>query len=298
MNNADLKIARSGEVTCHNFARLGYKRLTWGVYGPPVDTLGADNFEARRQRFVQRVRAVIAAYQGTSVALHGCTGLQVLGVALPESAEDWDNIHLCVPIGVSRPRRRGVVAHATSRLDIWRMVRGVPVLHPVDLWVQLRGLTQDELVEVGDGLVRRQRPLLTIAQLRKRLDELAGAHGVEPVRRVARFVTPGTDSMYETRVRMLIVRAGLPTPVVNLPAPVPSIGRTYHLDMGYEEERIGVEFDGRIHVGDGRQMDIDAARHRDLQDAGWFIIRVTASHLSDPRQFLRPLERALIMRAP
>ena len=100
MNIADLKFARTGEVTCHNYAHLGYQRLTWGVYGFPVDTsAAADEFEARRQRFIQGVHAVVAAYGGTPVALHGATGLQVLGVALPESAEDWDHIHLCVPAG-------------------------------------------------------------------------------------------------------------------------------------------------------------------------------------------------------
>jgi len=298
MDTSELKFARSGEVTCHNYVRRGYQRLTWGVYGHPIDTSEADDeYQARRLRFIQKVRAVTAAYRDVPIALHGSTGLQVLGVALPKSAEDWDNCHLSVPKGASRPRRVGVIPHSLTTLASWTTVQGMPVPNPVDLWVQLRGLTEDELVEVGDGLVRRKRPLMKMDQLRRRLDELAGIPGIEPVRQAARFVLPRTDSIYESRVRMIIVRAGLPTPAVNLPVPVPMVGYTYHIDMAYKEQRIGVEYDGKDH-GKDHQIDVDAARHRDLLDAGWFVIVVTATQLGHPEQFLRPLERALIMRAP
>ena len=294
--NDELKFARHGEVTSRNFVRLGYTRLTCGVYGRPVDTTGVDEYEARRQRFIQRVRAVVGVYKDVPVTLHGPTGLQVLGVALPESAEDWDHCHLSVPKGVSRPKRNDVIAHSVSKPAAWRSVQGMPVPNPVDLWVQLRGLTEDELVEVGDGLVRRKRPLMTIEQMKQRLGELQGTPGIESARRAFRFVIPRTDSLYESRVRMIIVRNGLPTPAVNLAVAVSWVDRIYHVDMAYKDERVGVEYDGRDH-GKDHQIDIDAERHRDLLDAGWHIITVTAKQLGNPAQFLRPLERALIMRA-
>jgi len=295
--NTEFQFAGNGEVTSRNYARLGYERLTCGVYGQPVDTAGAEEHEARRRRFIQRVRAIVEVYKDLPVTLYGPTGLQVLGVALPESAEDWDHCHLSVPKGVSRPRRGGVISHSVSKAATWRTVQGIPVPNPVDLWVQLRGLAEDQLVEVGDGLVRRKRPLMTIDQVKRRLESLAGIPGVDPVRRAARFVMPRTDSIYESRVRMIIVRAGLPTPAVNLPVAAPWVDRIYHVDMAYKDERVGVEYDGSGH-GKDPQIDIDAERHRDLLDAGWFIIKVTAKQLSNPSQFLRPLERALIMRAP
>jgi very-short-patch-repair endonuclease len=93
-----------------------------------------------------------------------------------------------------------------------------------------------------------------------------------------------------------MVRAGLPTPEVNLPVAVQSAGTVYHVDMGYRVERIGVEFDGAVHVGNRRQMEIDAMRRRHLQDDGWLIITVTATQLAAPGPFLRSIEQALILR--
>ena len=295
-DSQDLRRARSGDVDCHNYARLGYVRLTHGVYGRLPDGTGLDGYQARRQRFLAHVRAVVTVYPKGSIALFGPTALQVLGVALPSSLEDWDNCHLLVRSGASRPRRHGVIAHRCNKFAPPRDFDGLPVQNPVDHWVQLRGASLEELVEVGDGLVRRKRPLLTMKQLLQRLDELAGTHGVAQVRRAARLVVPGTDSLYETRTRLIMIRHRLPQPTVNLPVKVRSTGFRYHVDMGYEEEQVGVEFDGKDHVGDSRYMDIDAARRRDLQDEGWIIINVTATHLNDPGPFVRSVEQALILR--
>ena len=111
-----------------------------------------------------------------------------------------------------------------------------------------------------------------------------------------RWVRAGTDSLYETRLRMIIVRSGLPEPAVNPEVFAAAAGVWYHVDLGYEQARVGVEYDGLVHVGDRAQMDFDARRRRDLQDAGWLLFSVTAGQLAYPAQFLGPVERALILR--
>jgi len=292
MDASEVQLAKAGQVNCRNYRRLGFERLTRGIYGKLTLPTG-DEFEVRRARFLQHVRGVMAVYGAAGAVLYGPTALQVLGVALPESLQDWDNCHLTVP-GPSRPQRDGVVSHRSSQVKVWRMVDGLPVMHPVDHWTQLVGATSDELVEVGDGLVRRKRPLLKLSEVKQRLGELTGVPGVRAVRQALRRVVPGTDSLYETRVRLILVRAGLPVPSVNLEVEVPSVGRLYHLDMAYEKERIGVEFDGLVHVQNQAQMRLDAARRRDLQDAGWVIVTITADQLRNPQQFIGPIRRALV----
>jgi len=292
---SEICLARTGPITCHNYLRLGYGRLSRGVYGH----LGGgtlDEFAARRQRFLTLVRALTALSPSGGWALFGPTALQVMGVALPSSVEDWDRCHIVVPRDAYRPRRAGLVVHETDDFRVWHRFGGLPVQNPVDHWVQLVGANADELIEVGDGLVRRQSPLMTLAQVNRRLDELSGTRGVASVRDALRWVMPGTDSLYETRVRTIMRHAGLPTPKVNLPVRIKSTGQTLHLDMAYEEEQVGMEYDGLVHVGDRRQMEIDAMRHRDLLVEGWFVIKVTASQLADSSQFLRPIEQALVMR--
>jgi len=234
-------------------------------------------------------------YEGRQIVLYGPTALQVMRVALPQNLEDWDRCHVVVPAGASRPERLGVVAHRTTApLDVWGTREGLPLLHPVDHWLQMRG-TDDELVEVADGLVRRRRSLITMDDFHRRLAELKGVVGAPRGRRLVTWVRPGTDSLYETRTRLILVRAGLPTPAVNLPV-VSRTGFVYHVDLGYEREKVAVEYDGAVHVGDTQQQQIDAERRRDLQDVGWLIIPATVMQISDPIPLVRSVEEALILR--
>ena len=288
--------ARDGRVTCANHVRLGYSRLTRGVYGQAIDRDGLPDRAVRRVTWWAFVQGVMAAYRGQRIALCTPSALQALGVALPARLENWDTCHLMVT-GTCHPQRRCVITHrVVGPLPVWRRVGGVPVIHPVDAWVQLRGATDDELVEVGDGLLRRKTPLLSVEALERRLDALAGTPGVKAARRVIRWLAPGTDSPAETRTRLVLVRGGLPCPSVNPAVYCALSGWTYHLDMAYEAQRVGVEYDGTGHVGDARQMEIDAQRRRELQDEGWLIINVTASQLREPASLIASVERALVLR--
>jgi len=283
-----IELARDGRITCRNHTRYGYERLARGIYRREVPTEPKAGWWAL-------VRGVMTAYARTPVILCGPTALQVLGVALPTSLEDWRRCHV-IAGSRCRPERTCVVTHRAVREPVaWRIVGGAPVCHPVDAWLELHGATDDELVEVGDGLLRRQRPLLTMGGLTSRLDELSGTTGVKRARRLVRLLRVGTDSPYETRTRLMLVRAGLPCPQVNLAVPCRS-GMTYHVDLGYEIERVAVEYDGAVHVGDRRQMELDALRRRQLQDEGWMVINVTADQLRHPGDLLASIEQALILR--
>ncbi|MCL2490128.1 MAG: DUF559 domain-containing protein [Propionibacteriaceae bacterium] len=251
-------------------------------------------WQAQRVKFLAHTGAVMTAVPD-GVVLYGVTALQVLQVALPARLQDWERCHVLVPVGTCRPERPGVVAHSTRTAPTpWAIRDGLPVLHPVEHWLQLRG-SDDELVEVADGLVRRKRPLIGMDDFRRRLDEMVGRPGVETGRRLLKLVVAGTDSIYETKTRLLMVHAGLPTPVVNHPVAC-RFGVVYLLDMAYVREKVAVEYDGADHVGNRTQMENDAQRRRDLQDEGWLIITVTAQDIAQPAAFLRSVEEALILR--
>ena len=67
--------------------------------------------------------------------------------------------------------------------------------------------------------------------------------------------------------------------------------------LGYPDYKIAIEYDGLVHVQDGMQMEIDADRRRNLQDAGWLLIPVTASQLRHPENIVRSVETAFMLRA-
>jgi len=285
-------------INYRNYQRLGYQRLLQGVYAPSTTAEG-DPWQLRRLNWQTRVKAVLKHYADKQPVLYGATALQALGVALPQAAQDWDVIHIMIAEGIERPRRAGVAAHrGRPGRSVWRTVNGMPVLHPVDHWLQIRGVTDDELTEIGDGFVRRKNPLLTIYQMQHRLSELSHEPGVVPVRRAMRLVLPDTDSIYETKTRLLMIRCGLPTPTVNYPVWCPRSDFTYLIDMGYPDQKIGIEYDGAYHGQSREQMSMDADRRRNLLDAGWFMITVTADQLNHPTDFLDSIRRALVLGNP
>ncbi len=82
------------------------------------------------------------------------------------------------------------------------------------MFVELASLlTLVDLVVVGDHLVRRRRT--TCADLVAWCAQ-SSDRGAQAARRAAAYVRDRVDSPMETRVRMLIVLAGIPEPEVNL----------------------------------------------------------------------------------
>jgi len=193
------------------------------------------------------------------------------------------------------PRAEGLVGHRVSiaESDI-RMLRGLPVPTPVELFCQLGSvLGHDALVIVGDALVRRKQPLSTLEALYAGVQAAEGRPGIRRLREAVALVRPRTDSPMETTLRLAIVRAGLPEPSVNYRIDVGAAGAA-HLDMAYPSRRIAIEYDGDHHRTDRRQFHIDGDRLWRIQSQGWQVIRVNRSHMSDDaREAVRRVRLAL-----
>jgi hypothetical protein len=73
----------------------------------------------------------------------------------------------------------------------------------------------------------------------------------------------------ETRLRMLIVLAGLPEPKVNHKVYYADGRLRYRFDLSYPNLKIVVEYDGRQHRADLAQWDHDVERGDWFDDDGW-----------------------------
>ena len=109
-------------------------------------------------------------------------------------------------------------------------------------------LDADDLVAAGDFLltgrapVRDRGPLTTIHALAAALDAHGGTVGVARLREAFPLVRRGPLSRRETLLRLRIVRAGLPEPVVNLRIPeARHDGYVPMIDLGYPSYRVGLE---------------------------------------------------------
>ena len=160
---------------------------------------------------LQRARAALRIAPDGSYASHHTAA--VLWGAVPPDTIDT---HICVPeSGSSRSVRQGIVAHrADPGLDPVRH-RGLLVATPAAVFGQMAPVSPDlvELVVLGDSLVRSGR--VTPEELIEAADGCDGK-GARRARRAARLVRSGVDSPMESRLRMLIVLAGFPEPVVNV----------------------------------------------------------------------------------
>lgn len=161
-------------------------------------------------------------------------------------------------------------------------VAGLPLLTAVDAWCSLSTmLTVDELVVMGDALVRRQRPVATLPQLDQAVEGYAGRHGAKRLRAAHDLVRPRTDSPPESELRLALVHGGLPEPQINGWV-CDARGRPLRLgDLLYRQRRILIEYDGAHHFEDLHQARKDIDVLDDAVAAGWRVIRAHRGHRRD-----------------
>jgi very-short-patch-repair endonuclease len=113
-----------------------------------------------------------------------------------------------------------------------------------------------------------------MADLRSYVAEHPGAKGIARLRRAVEFAEPKAESAMETRLRMLLVLAGLPRPEVQVPIHDDRgtfLGRP---DLLYRVHGLAIEFDGGNHRD---RMVEDNRRQNGLVGAGFRMLRFTAA---------------------
>lgn len=101
-----------------------------------------------------------------------------------------------------------------------------------------------------------------------------GWRGVRIIVDRLRYVEPGTESPMETRLRLTLVRGGLPRPRVQMPVYGPDGSFLGRPDLSYPEDLLGVEYDGRYHA-DVEVFVADRQRQNRLLRAGWRLLHYT-----------------------
>ncbi len=109
------------------------------------------------------------------------------------------------------------------------------------------------------------------------LDRYRGRRGVRAARAALDFVDAGAQSPKETWLRLLLVTAGFPRPQTQIAVRNEWGWVEAYLDMGWEDIKVAVEYDGDQHRSDRRQYVKDIRRLAKLEQRyGWIVIRVVA----------------------
>ena len=207
------------------------------------------------------------------------------------------DVEPCNPIEVTIPKGVGISARSGMKVsraglcpDEVKSVRGIPTTTIMRTLDDLgRRLPLVEGLVIADmalhlGLVE-QLAFRAHAQARR------GGRGLLNLRRVAVHSEPKAESPMETRLRMLLVLAGLPRPAAQVPIHDHGgrfLGRP---DLYYSERRLGIEYDGAAHRD---SLAEDNRRQNRLLQEGIRLLRFTAADVLSRKDLVVAQVRALL----
>lgn len=252
-----------------------FDRPFHGVRERPAESRVAPKPSSDRER-LRRLCASYAVRLRAGQFFSHETALVLRGAPAPEG---WDPVvHVSTYRPASPPRTKGIIGHRLGpRPSAFGQVSGLPVEHAARAWVQTASLWHsDDLVAAGDHLVARRRKLSTIDGLRAEATLMRGF----ALDGILDLLRDGSESPRETKLRLLIVRAGLPEPQLNVELFDAEGGFVARVDMAYPEFRVAIEYDGRGHA-DADQFARDADRWDAIRALGWDHQRILKHHLDD-----------------
>ena len=180
----------------------------------------------------------------------------------------------------------------------WLVVerRGLRTANAIETLCQLATvLDDDDLVVDAESLLppRRRSSAVTLDRILAAFAD-PGRRASRRLARVAPRIRIGSRSAQETRVRLLLIAAGLPEPRINELWTGPD-GGTNEGDLVYPEHRVWIEVEGDQHRTDRAQWRKDVVRYERLTDLGWRVIRITADDLRlRPAETVERVRRALL----
>ena len=252
-------------------------RLTRHQLRTRYRTLYRDVYVARDVHVDPAIRAMAAwLSMGEGTTLAGVSAAAVFGTKWLSSAEPAEVIR------ANRHHQAGVVVHtydladdevcevrgirlttpARTAFDIGRIRQAHKAIPVIDALLSATGITRAEILAVADA-----RPC---------------ARGVRQLRAILDRVDGGAESPQETRLRLILVDAGLPRPETQIEFRDRGGRVRVRADMGWREWKVAVEYDGVQHWTDPRQRTWDIERIALLEASGWTVVRVSAEMLLRP----------------
>jgi hypothetical protein len=257
---------------------------------PAYQRLFHDTYLCSSIAVTTEVRAIAAIKRtGPEAYASHHTAAELWGIPVPADGL----VHVTTPKDEGRNRRRGVLTHQPLSVRGGTTIRnGVRLSTPAQVFCELAaaGLGLVDLVVAGDAMLKSGRA--TLEAMRRSVASMTGA-GVRTARRAMTYVRTGVDSAMESRLRMLLVLAGLPEPQVNVI--LRDLGGEWdrRFDLCYLALKLIIEYDGEQHA-DLDHRDADIHRREELERLGYTLVQVTSRGIyGDPARTLRRVADAL-----
>src|SRR5438132_1933136 len=271
----DLEEAGRYGLTRYHLRAASWRSLGNGFYA--VREI-ADWPLVRLAAAVQRLPSAAVFSGRTAAWLHGL------------DVEPCNPIEATVPFACSLRRLAGISIERSAQIEM-SIAKGLPVTPRVRTVADLgRHLPLLEAVVAIDMALHSR--LVTAEQLRRWVETHVGYRGISRLRQAMGLAEPSVQSPMETRLRLLLILAGLPRPQVQVPLHDDRgrfIGRP---DLYYPTQCLSLEYYGSGHR---ETMTADHRRQNRLINAGYRLLRFTAADLlSTPDSLVLLVRQALV----
>jgi hypothetical protein len=174
-----------------------------------------------------------------------------------------------------RPPRGIVVRNERIDAEDIMLIDGMHVTTPERTAFDLaRYLPRDLAVRHLDALARATG--IKAADIELLAERYPKARGLPRARIALPLLDGGAESPQETRVRLILIDDGLPPPRTQIR--VSDGVKEAFIDMGYDEPKVGFDYDGEQHQTNRDRYVHDIGRAELVDREGWIDIKVVAEH--------------------
>lgn len=233
---------------------------------------------------------MLAVLPGDAAFSHW-TAASLLG--LP--SRDCAKLHVLLGPRRVLPQRAELLVHGRTveEGDVVRTT-GLPVTSGSRTYVDLAEyLRIPELVILGDAVLRAG--FTDPFSLAARVQAAAGRRGIKRARDALELLDAGAQSVPESLIRYHLMSSDLPKPTTQLPVCNAKGIVVAHADLGYEEWRVLIEYEGRQH-SEGDQFGRDIERYSRMAADGWTVLRFSSVHLRTPWLIVERVRASLTAR--
>jgi len=251
----------TGAMTEHHL-RTRYRQLFPGIYLPRDAEVNVSQRAHAAWLWTERSGVVAGA---AASAVHGAKWVDASAVVdlihRHHKTAAGLRVHRDVLMDneIAHVQGLAVTSPARTAFDLVRWLPQAPAVERIDALMAATGVMTSEIEAV-----------MTVHK---------GVRGLARLADTLSLVDGGSESPQETRTRLLLVRSGLPRPQTQIQAFNRYGDFIARIDMGWEDLKVGVEFDGAQHWLDARQRSRDIDRASELAAEGWVIVRVSADML-------------------
>lgn len=269
--------------------------LRRGLYTERVDRAGSPPWERAAADHRLAVHAAARALAGSAVVVSHQSAVVLHG--LPTWGLDLGRVHV-----TRTDRAKGRILAGTSHHVGTLPSNAVTTTEGLTTTTIARAVIEaacatpyEAAVVLCDSALQQGR--LTKTELQDVLDYMAGWPGTGTARAAVAFADQRSESVGESRLRVLMDTYGLPTPELQVHFGPGADAVVARVDFLFRQQRVVVEFDGLVKYRD-QAVDVvlrEKRREDRLRAAGYLVVRVDWDDLDHPERLVRRICQAFAM---